>query len=252
MPVPGIGWYVYVLGFALALASPATAAADAVPPTETTDPMHARYYSPNLGRFVSVDPVGGTVGSSQSWNRYSYVRNNPVIMIDPNGEAGRFFINDTTVGQEFDKQGLAAAVEKDFADTGAEATVEFGKPSLIDRAVAFFKGDKIETVNLKNMPRKMDPDSKQGLGYHSKVDGNVVHASLAAQDDPSTPGNERTNSLAGAISHEIGHALGLDDNSNELDVGVTDIMTSPVSPDAQAMDNEFNRADADHIERVLE
>ena len=49
------------------------------------DYMHARYYSPNLGRFLSVDPIGGTVGSSQSWNRYSYVLNNPLSLIDPDG-----------------------------------------------------------------------------------------------------------------------------------------------------------------------
>ena len=41
------------------------------------DYMHARYYSPFLARFLSVDPVGGTVGSSQSFNRYSYVMNIP-------------------------------------------------------------------------------------------------------------------------------------------------------------------------------
>lgn len=50
------------------------------------DYMHARYYSPNLGRFLSVDPVGGTVGSSQSWNRYAYVENNPVNLTDPTGK----------------------------------------------------------------------------------------------------------------------------------------------------------------------
>jgi len=54
---------------------------------ESTEIMHARYFSPNLGRFVSVDPVGGEVGSSQSWNRYSYVRNNPSNLLDPTGEA---------------------------------------------------------------------------------------------------------------------------------------------------------------------
>jgi hypothetical protein len=52
--------------------------------------MHARYYSPNLGRFVSVDPVGGEVGSSQSWNRYAYVDNNPVVFIDPEGQTKHY------------------------------------------------------------------------------------------------------------------------------------------------------------------
>jgi len=41
------------------------------------DYMHARYYSPALARFVSVDTVGGDPSSSQSWNRYSYTQNNP-------------------------------------------------------------------------------------------------------------------------------------------------------------------------------
>jgi RHS repeat-associated protein len=50
------------------------------------DYMHARYYNPFLGRFLNVDPVGGSVGSSQSWNRYSYVLNNPLSHIDPDGK----------------------------------------------------------------------------------------------------------------------------------------------------------------------
>ena len=48
--------------------------------------MRARYYNPHLGRFLTVDPVGGKVGSSQSWNRYSYVLNNPLKFVDPDGE----------------------------------------------------------------------------------------------------------------------------------------------------------------------
>jgi RHS repeat-associated protein len=50
------------------------------------DYMHQRYYSPGLARFVSVDPVLGSTGSSQSWNRYSYAANNPLKFVDPNGE----------------------------------------------------------------------------------------------------------------------------------------------------------------------
>ena len=78
---------VWASAVATAFTVPVTALADAIPLAGTTDFMHARYYSPNLGRFMSVDPVGGTIGSSQSWNRYSYVDNNPIAVVDPNGEA---------------------------------------------------------------------------------------------------------------------------------------------------------------------
>ena len=53
-----------------------------------SDHLHPRYYSNTLGRFVSVDPAGGDVGSSQSWNRYAYVENNPIRMVDPDGRDG--------------------------------------------------------------------------------------------------------------------------------------------------------------------
>ncbi len=52
----------------------------------TLDYMHARYYNPMIGRFLSVDPVGGSVGSSQSWNMYAYVLNSPMNFVDPTGE----------------------------------------------------------------------------------------------------------------------------------------------------------------------
>ena len=51
------------------------------------DYMHARYYNPNLGRFLSVDPTweSADLSAPQSWNRYSYVRNNPINNTDPDG-----------------------------------------------------------------------------------------------------------------------------------------------------------------------
>ena len=49
------------------------------------DYMHARHYSPVVGRFVSFDPVGGSTGRPQSWNRYAYVLGNPLRYTDPQG-----------------------------------------------------------------------------------------------------------------------------------------------------------------------
>jgi RHS repeat-associated protein len=54
----------------------------------TLDYMHARYYSPTVGRFLSVDPAMNmkkTVPNPQMWNRYAYVVNNPILYTDPDG-----------------------------------------------------------------------------------------------------------------------------------------------------------------------
>ncbi|WDD97736.1 RHS repeat-associated core domain-containing protein [Thalassomonas actiniarum] len=48
--------------------------------------MQARYYDPVIGRFYSNDPVGFT-GDVDTFNRYSYVANNPYKYTDPDGEA---------------------------------------------------------------------------------------------------------------------------------------------------------------------
>jgi RHS repeat-associated protein len=47
----------------------------------------ARYLSSTQGRLTSPDPLlaSGRPGEPQSWNRYSYVLNNPLAFIDPSG-----------------------------------------------------------------------------------------------------------------------------------------------------------------------
>jgi RHS repeat-associated protein len=52
------------------------------------DFFQARYMSAPQGRFTSADPLGNFVASAadpQSWNMYSYARNNPLAFIDPSG-----------------------------------------------------------------------------------------------------------------------------------------------------------------------
>jgi RHS repeat-associated protein len=47
----------------------------------------ARYYSPDMGRFISPDPSAPRFDDPQSLNRYAYARNNPVFFTDPSGYA---------------------------------------------------------------------------------------------------------------------------------------------------------------------
>jgi len=48
----------------------------------------ARYYDPALGRFLSPDTMGVSLGNPQTLNRYSYVTNNPMNRTDPTGHCG--------------------------------------------------------------------------------------------------------------------------------------------------------------------
>lgn len=47
--------------------------------------MNGRVYDPILGRFLSADPIIQAPGNLQSFNRYSYVLNNPLSFTDPSG-----------------------------------------------------------------------------------------------------------------------------------------------------------------------
>ena len=47
--------------------------------------MNGRVYDPNTARFMSADPIVQEHSSLQSFNRYSYVMNNPLIYTDPSG-----------------------------------------------------------------------------------------------------------------------------------------------------------------------
>jgi RHS repeat-associated protein len=57
--------------------------------------LNGRVYDPYVGRMTSADPVVGDPLNGQTWNRYSYVYNNPLAFTDPTGYCplclGNFF-----------------------------------------------------------------------------------------------------------------------------------------------------------------
>jgi len=70
--------------------------------------MNGRVYDPELGRFLSPDPNVQFVANLQSYNRYSYVLNNPIRYTDPTGYLMGFW-GDLYMGLWFTAGGLACA-----------------------------------------------------------------------------------------------------------------------------------------------
>ena len=62
--------------------------------------MNARYYVSSIGRFASADVIVPDGKDPQAHNRYSYVRNNPLILHDPSGHCWAFAqgVRNTSLG----------------------------------------------------------------------------------------------------------------------------------------------------------
>ena len=45
----------------------------------------ARYYDPQLGRFIGADAYAGDIGNPMTWNGYGYANGNPLVYVDVDG-----------------------------------------------------------------------------------------------------------------------------------------------------------------------
>lgn len=94
--------------------------------------MNGRIYDPLLGRFLSADVVVQNLLINQSYNRYSYVLNNPLTFTDPSG-----FL--------FEKQRLMARVflRVAAAELHLDRTASFG----VGIAAGYVEGNTGATIN---------------------------------------------------------------------------------------------------------
>lgn len=116
---------------------------------------NARYYDPQLGRFIQPDEVISALGDPQSYNRYSYVLNNPLKYTDPDGRAPQLsgLTYDATTGRilggyTYEKFGDSIRIAK--SQPPERATLVLAADTLEAAADATYdpRVGKIETAQL--------------------------------------------------------------------------------------------------------
>ncbi|MDB2439304.1 polymorphic toxin-type HINT domain-containing protein [Hellea sp.] len=104
--------------------------------------MQARYYDPNIGRFLSVDPVTFLeTGEPGMFNRYAYTWNDPINATDPDGEFLKIVKSVYNVGKRTYKNGgnfKGALKDEALSYVENGATLLSKNASLGDKAFAIF------------------------------------------------------------------------------------------------------------------
>lgn len=92
----------------------------------------ARWYRASWGRFLSVDPTWASadLGRPQSWNRYSYVLNNPINHTDPDGRCPAVLDCILVGGATLGSGGTAIVVVGTVLVVGAVSEIEVGGKSI--------------------------------------------------------------------------------------------------------------------------
>jgi len=144
--------------------------------------MLARYYNPQVARFNSIDNILGTPENPQSWNRYTYVNNNPIRFIDPDGNQEQSPNNSGTLLDSLKKRvsGLTGSAAAGFA--GHVATLS-GEGDILNATATFLEktGAKVLTngkfqfvASTKNLQQFKILANAKNISRFKIIGGKVV------------------------------------------------------------------------------
>jgi RHS repeat-associated protein len=96
---------------------------------------NARYYDPEIGRFIQPDPLFQDIREPQMLNHYSYVGNNPLRYVDPSGHFWEFVVAAIV------SIAITFAVDYAIAEFGIEGDAAKALRIAAAAASAFFTGN---------------------------------------------------------------------------------------------------------------
>jgi len=131
------------------------------------DYLRARYLSVETGRFVSKDPLAGSLANPITRNGYVYANLNPTLLIDPSGKQTSLAEVFVTFGIISDLQGLASvALVKGGVSGKVHWTGEYYALGLPSQLYPFGYGGNLLAVHVTS-----EPFSKAFTGQRITLEG---------------------------------------------------------------------------------
>ena len=158
--------------------------------------MNGRLYDPALGRMLSPDNFVQSPTSSQSYNRYSYAKNNPLKYVDPDGEIVHFAVVAIVMGAIDHFSGVPGSITfTKIVGLGIGHLFGFAASQALNPKIGLeLFGKRLGQLTIAaihgGVNAARDPNTSFGQGVFSAVHGAMV--TLALEKGFSAFGNSKT------------------------------------------------------------
>ncbi|MFA4796257.1 RHS repeat domain-containing protein, partial [Leptospira kirschneri] len=156
--------------------------------------FNARFYDPGIARFTSADSVIDGEFDTQGWNRFSYVKGNPIGAKDPTGHLTQLIPIAVRVGQSIAAAGMALC---------SSGTINCGDmiPSKADKP----RDTSVSPNDAKQMEKTgLDPLNAKKGSQKSIGDGGKNGGNAGVSNKGNNTGNRKADFIVspdGAIMH---------------------------------------------------
>lgn len=215
------------------------------------DNFGARYDSSTIGRFISPDAFykDSHLRDPQSWNEYSYVRNNPLRYADPNGEKATVTTTCTTTKKGettcdvtisasiaiyvVPGSGLTQAQENAAASQIQKSIQSAWSGSFTKDGVKYNVSTQVSVQVESSQDAAMKSGAQNVIGLSNGEAAPGADSFVNARSSFSGPdtGTWNVNSLGSDVAaHEFTHLLGVGDRTAGAVLSNTDILNDPSVP----------------------
>ena len=192
-----------------------------------------RYYDPQIGRFLSVDPVAAYSKKGILFNRYWYANNNPYKFTDPDGRIVKI------VGENMERLVEQAKKDSPIAAQQLKSLEESPNTHTIQQETGLKSQS---NANNTGSGAFVQADGKPGAGSGSVVSVKTSTEKVEMRNEPGGKVSAVAVSNTEKLVHEMAHAMQMDSGTLREPAGPNEQANRAANEDyAKAIENMYRQ-----------